>query len=384
MAEFRAWIRADVEEGFGSLHQVRAIALAEAAKRDSFKEIVLITRSPGEETTSPLLPEGVELVVWGKDVQASGEAARLADLVRPHVPKRIDSRNPRPLVYLCGPLFDEDYQRTLWRAGAEVVVISDVAGTTFADWYIVPKPYGGELEIPSKSGYTRFLRGAQYAPLRMETIRAICSNRIHRTSAVRFAVATEGLFAAYWLPKISAAVEQVAAPDYIDSGWKPKLTILPGLNCPGDEDLGKLAGKGLEVSVHRDRRHFIDALHDTDLLFAPDGVILQDSLALGVPRVVLPRSGVNPDLMFEHLVRRDATIQIPDPEDKEFSSRLAGSLGRMVFDPAYRRAQGRIGQNLCDGLGSIRIIRQTAFKEYVVPQNVTRFFETGDPMIREL
>ncbi|HEX05289.1 MAG TPA: hypothetical protein ENH10_09085 [Bacteroidetes bacterium] len=138
------------------------------------------------------------------------------------------------------------------------------------------------------------------------------------------------------------------------------------------------------MSVASGRRDVTKELVDADVLFAADGIILQQALAIGTVRVCLPRKGEENDLMYQHLISREASPAMPDPISNDFSDRMKEMLDRVCFDPSWRRGQNRVGHYLCDGIGSFRIIRQTAFKVYAVPQNIIRFFEKGDPLIPNL
>ncbi|MBS1262808.1 MAG: hypothetical protein MAG453_02177 [Calditrichaeota bacterium] len=387
MAQLKAWIRAVRETGYGTLHLSRALALAEAAVREGVDQVTVLSDEQGGDFLRDRLPDHAELSTLPGSLTPQQEAAGIGDLMRPHVPNRVDSRNPRPLVYLCGHRYDSAFQRTLWKAGAEVVVIADEGAPTFADWYVIPKPYGGELGIQSVSGYTRFLRGGHYAPLTIRAMKAIYLQRDHRTFAERFAIATENLDSDRWLPAIGRALSAVRPPQDTRREFYPSVMILPGVDCPSDEELRQKLGDagGLKVTVANGRREHSQELLNVDLLFAADGFVLQQALALGTVRVALPRKVLRgEDLMMSHLIRREASPRIPLPEADDFDEQMAAMLQRVCFDPAFRRGQSRIGQYLCDGIGSIRIIRQTAFKIYTVPQNIIRFFEMGDPIIPEL
>jgi spore coat polysaccharide biosynthesis predicted glycosyltransferase SpsG len=386
MAELRAWIRAQREQGYGTLHLSRALALAEAAMREGIDKLTVVTDDGGADFLRDQLPEGVELTVISGGLTQEQESARLIEMMHDFFPARVDSRTPRPLIYLCGHRYEAEYQRRLWKAGAEVVVIADEAHDTFADWYVIPKPYGGELAVKSISGYTRFLRGAHYAPLSIRSMKAIYQNRDHATFAQHFAIATENLDIDKWLPVIGEAISNVTPPAGTELDFNPTLTILPGVDCPSDEELRQKLGStaNVKVSVAVGRRDVSKELVDAEVLFAADGIVLQEALAIGTVRICLPRRGEESDLMQEHLIRREASPTMPDPISNDFKDRMTELMNRVCFDPAWRRGQFRVGQYLCDGIGSIRIIRQTAFKVYAVPQNMVRYFDVGDPLIPNL
>lgn len=388
MAELRAWIRARREQGWGTLHLSRAQALAEAASREGVDEITVLTDEDGSDFLREHVPDDVKLATISNSLTPEQEAAHLIELVKPYVPARVDSRHPRPLIYLCGHRYDHEFQRKLWKAGAEVVVIADEAAATHADWFVLGKPYGGELGIPSVSGYTRFLRGSHYAPLPMRAIKAVYQHHTHRTHAQHFAIATENLDIDAWLPKIGEALARMNPPANLDGAeFAPSVTLLPGVDCPSDEELRqKLGGVGsMPVTFPSGRRDVVRELLEADVVFAPDGLVLQQVLALGTVRVALPRKGAEGrDRMVDHLIRREASPAVPALDAADFAERMDTLLQRVCFDPAYRQGQHRIGQYLCDGIGSFRIVRQTAYKVYAVPQNIIRFFELGDPMIPDL
>lgn len=384
MGAIKAFICAKMDVGFGTLHLLRAQALAEAASREGISEITLWVDSEGAKLIGDKLPKGVNVeVVAG--LTPPQEAEALAQKLKAVVPKRVDADHKRPLVYLIGGAFDADYQYALWRAGGEIVVIADDAAPTVADWFILPNPYASELEVKSLTGYTHFLRGASYAPLRFESMKAIYSNSDHRTFASAYAIATENLDLA-WLPKIVATISSLTPPPEA-KGWKPTLTILPSPTCPSDDELMKAVGdaKGIKVAVSSSRVNGIKELLKVDLLFSADNIILQEALALGTVRVALPRKGVEgTDMMADHLVRREASPKMPALKTKDFEEQAAPGLFRASFDPSWRRGQNRIGQYLSDGIGSLRIIRQTAFGVYMTQQNLVRYFEKADPVIQEI
>ncbi len=386
MAELRAWIRAQREQGYGTLHLYRALALAEAGVKEGIDKLTVVTDSDGADFLRDQLPEGVELTVISGGLTQEQESARLIEMMQEFIPARVDSRTPRPLVYLCGHRYEAEYQRRLWKAGIEVVVIADESQDTFADWYVIPKPYGGEMGVKSISGYTRFLRGAHYAPLPIRSMKAIFQNRDHGTFAQNFAIATENLDIDKWLPVIGEAVSHLGVPEGIEREFAPTLTILPGVDCPSDEELQQKLGSvgSVKVSVSAGRRDVAKELVNTDVLFAADGIVLQQALAIGTVRIALPRRGEETDLMQDHMIRREASPAMPDPISNDFKDRMTELMNRVCFDASWRRGQFRIGQYLCDGIGSIRIIRQTAFKIYAAPQNLARYFDVGDPVIPNL
>lgn len=389
MAQRRAWIRADVDPDYGSLHLFRAIALAQAARKEGLEEITIITRAPGDTVINAQPVDGVKVEVWPEEVNLREDAEKAAAILTPLIPKRVDTRHPRPLIYLIGNRFDVNYQRYMWKLGAETVVMQEHGADTYADWCVVPKPYGGELNINSQNGYTYHLRGAHYTPLRINSMKSIFKQHDHKTFASHFAIATENLDAAKWIPKLSKAIAAITPPEGLDTkNWKPSLTILPGPFCPGDDELKKLVGNGLDVAIHDDRMRYDEALTGVDVVFAPDGIVLHEVLALGTVRVALPKASNEKngtlDMMRDHLVRREASADMPAPDSDTFDEEIGSTLLRLCFDPAYRRAQSRIGQYLCDGIGSFRVVRQTAYQMYTVPQNIIRFFEMGDPLIEKL
>ncbi len=384
MSELRAWIRAQREQGYGTLHLYRALALAEAAVKEGIGKLTVVTDDGGADYLRDQLPDGVEIEVISGSLTQEQESARLIDMMKEYVPSRVDSRHPRPLVYLCGHKYEADYQRRLWKAGIEVVVIADEGQPTFADYYVIPKPYGGELGIQSISGYTRFLRGGHYAPLTIRAMKGIYQHHDHRTYAEHFSIATENLDTDKWLPVIGEAIGQLKPP--VDREFNPSIMLLPGVDCPSDEELRQKLGNtgSAKVEIAAGRRDQVKELVDTDVLFAADGILLQQALAIGTVRVALPRRGEEHDLMYDHLIRREASPVMPDPISNDFKDRMDEMMRRVCFDASWRRGQNRIGQYLCDGIGSIRIIRQTAFKVYATPQNLIRFFEMGDPLIPNL
>ncbi|MFH0882256.1 MAG: hypothetical protein V2A56_04650 [bacterium] len=384
MGAIKVWIRAKTDSSYGSLHLLRAQALAEAASREGITDITLLLDSDGVGLIGDKLPKGASVELIG-GLTPQQEAEAISSKLKEFVPKRVDAHHKRPLVYLVGNDFDPDYQYTIWRAGAELVMIADDPVPTWADWFILPKPYAAEVEIASKSGYTHFLRGATYAPLRFASMKAIYRNSDHRTFATTYAIATENLDLA-WVGKIAGALVTLKAPVEAE-GWKPTLLLLPSASCPPDDELLKAAGEvgGMSVSVSANRSNSIDDLLKVDVLFSPDNTVLQEAIALGTVRVALPRKGTEgADLMFDHLVRREASPKMPALKAKDFAEKAASVLMQASFDPAWRRGQNRIGQYLCDGIGSIRIIRQTAFGVYVTQQNLVRYFEPADPMIQEI
>jgi hypothetical protein len=386
MSELRAWIRADREPGDGTLHLLRAVAIAEAAVREGIATITFVTTPEDASLVRDLLPSGVELEEWEAGLTEPQEAARLAERAKQVAPRRVDERHPRPLVYLVGNRFRMDYQEMIWKAGAELVLVADRPLDTFADWCILPTPYGGELGMKSGHGYTRFLRGGHYAPLREEGMKAIHTHREHRTQAEHFAISTENLDYEAWLPALGKALASLEPTKYVEGEWSPRITIIPGPDDPGDEELkGMLGDTGpVPVQVASDRLDTAGNLLEVDLLFAPHNPVLAQSLALGTVRIALPQAGVEEDMMKDHLEAREASIPIPDPGQEGFAGRMEAVLTRASFDAAWRRGQNRVGQYLCDGLGSIRIVRQTAFKVFTVPQNIIRFFEMGDPRLKQL
>lgn len=386
MGVIRVWIRARREQGWGTLHLTRAQALLEAAVREKVDEITLLLDESDRETLEGRVPQQVNVLTLPPGLTPPQEAAKIVEMFRPVVPKRVDSRNPRPLVYLLGDTYDQAYQRQIWKAGAETVVIANEGLPTWADWYTLPSPYGAEVIVPSWSGYTRFLRGAHYAPLRSKSVKAILRHRDHHTVAQRFAIATENLDLA-WLPRIVEAIRALELPSQIDAEWNPSLLLLPSVDCPADAELKTALGDtgSLPVEISSERWNHAEELMRVDLLFSADNITLQESLALGTVRVVLPRADAGEDdLMYDHLIRREASPKLPQPDSAGFAEGMVSALNRVCFDPSYRRGQNRIGQYLCDGIGAIRIVRTTAFKIYVVPQNLVRYFELGDPLIETL
>ncbi len=383
MAKYRIWIRADYNDTYGMLNLMRGIALAEAAVWEKLDEVHLLTSPPAEKVLNAHNLRGVSVEISEKSISVEEDLARLISLISPYVPTRIDSRSTRPLVYLCGSKYDVQFQKTLWKKGIETVVIQDWAQQSYADWCVLPSPYGGEVDIKTLNGYTHFLRGSHYAPLRFSTIKAILKQRHHPTYAHHFAIATENLDLAKWLPLIAESISQITPPTYVSEKWTPQLTLFASPFCPSDDELKQIAGDTVKVNIYNDRLHYEDGLRATDLLFASDGIILQEALALGTPLISLPSRSVNLDYMHDHLVRRQVSIPLPENNDM-FIGKLAAELSRISFEPSYLRAQSRIGQYLCDGMGSLRIIRQTVFKKYRIPQNLARYFEPGDPEIKDL
>lgn len=384
MGEYNAWIKATREEGYGTLHLARAVALAEAAVREGLDSVTVITDQAGADLIEAHLPKKASVLIWNESLTPPQEAAKLVELLRPMVPKRVDGRYPRPLLYLVGNSYVAEYQKMLWKAGVEVVLVCDEADRTSSDWFVIGKPYGGGLGVLSDTGYTRFLRGAQYAPLRFEAVRGILKQHTHKTVASDFCIATENLDAKTWLPLLAKAIKSVDLPNHVKE-WNPTLTILPGPDCASDEELKALvAESGLKVTVSKERFSHVASLLKTDVLFSADNMVLHEALALGVVRMALPRAGAKQDLMFEHMVEREVSQPVPDPTANDALEQLNMKISRLCFDPAYRRGNGRIGQYLCDGMGAVRVIRQTALKVYAVPQNLVRFFESADPMIEKL
>lgn len=385
MGAVHAWIRARREEVSGTLHLTRAQAMAEAAVREGLDSVTLLLDEPDRQVLENRVPSQVTVETMPPGLTAPQEAARIVGMFKPHVPKRVDSRHPRPLVYLLGESYDQAYQRQIWKAGAETVVISDEGLATWADWFALPKPYGAEAIIPSWSGYTRYLRGAQYVPLRSDSVKAILRHRDHATTAQKFAIATENLDLD-WLPRIVAAINALELPEHFDREWKPSLLLMPGIDCPSDDELKNALGDtgSLPVTISQERWQHVEELMQVDLLFSADNVTLQESLPLGTVRVVLPRKGDEEDLMYDHLTRREASPELPKLDSAEFVKEMVTALTRVCFDAAYRRGQNRIGQYLCDGIGAVRLVRSTAYKIYVNPQNLVRYFDLGDPMIEAL
>ncbi|MBZ0265028.1 hypothetical protein K8I28_10195 [bacterium] len=382
MAEHRVWIVADLHDSYGTLHFDRGVALAEAAMREEIEEITFISSKSNSSLFKGYNLDGVSFL--GVESTTSETLAnQLIDMLKAHIPSRVDSRHPRPHLYLCGD-FDIQVQKAIWKAGIELTVVQDWAEETYADYHVLAGADGGEVDMKSHTGFTYFLRGSHYAPFRIHTMKYIQKHHPHATAASTFTIATENLDYTTWIPRIMQCVANIQKPKEYTYEWKPSVKILPGLNCPDAATLKKLAeGKGIDVEVIENRTYPADALYHTDILFSAENTTLHESLALGIPRVCLPLKSSKHDHLLDHLQRREASPRLPENLEN-FAQDFANDLSRSSFDAAYRRAQARIGQYLCDGMGSVRIIRQSVFKVYEVPQNMVRFFELGDPMIDKM
>ncbi len=384
MADRRAWIFAETTRDYGTLHIMRALALAQACPIEGVVETNLIVNKDAEKIVSKQKLKDVEVQVLDNTGDRDALVKHIMHEVSAYTHPKNDTRHPKPLVFLCSNEFDVELQHTLYLDGCEVILVTDEALDTWADFCILPVPYASELEIANKNGQTRILRGGHYDMFRTDSMRQVIKQRDHRTYAAHFAIATENLDASKWLPLIVDTIAGVEKPDFVTGDWEPKLTLLPGPFCPSDDELKKLAGDKLPVTVYNNRYAWHDVLPDIDMLFSANNIVLQESLALGTPRVCLPRAGSSKDLMADHMQRRELSLRLPAFDASDFADGFSKELTRVIFDPASRRALMRVGQYVCDGVGSLRTVRQVVFEKYTDLQHLTRFFELGDPLIEKV
>ncbi len=384
MANRRAWIFAETTKEYGTLHVMRAVALAQAAKIEGVADIHLMVNTEAGDLVKKFDLKEVDVQVLGDTSSRDSLRDHILKQVAPYTHPKDDTRHPKPLVFLITNNFDLDLQHELFKDGIELIMVQDGDTPTWADWCILPTPYASELDVPDKNGRTRMLRGAHFDMFRIKTIKNILKQRNHPTYAAHFAISTENLDAAKWLPLITKTIAAVEKPDFVTGEWAPKLTILPGPFCPSDDELKKLTGSTVPVDVHNNRFEYQDILMDVDMLFSADNTVMEEALALGTPRACLPRAGSSKDLMADHMQRRELSMRLEAFDSADFEPAFLKELQRLIFDPGNRRALTRNGQYVCDGLGAIRSIRQVVFTKYTDLQHVTRYFELGDPLIAKV
>ncbi len=323
----------------GTGHIMRCLALAQAWQ-DAGGHAVFVAESLTAATKERLTAESC-------DVMAVSTPAGTAEDAQETI-RMGDTLGARWIV-VDGYHFNEDYQRTLKRAGFKVLFLDDYghAKSYSADLVLNQNLSASENLYPNRGVETKLLLSPKYALLRREFSSWRTWTRVVRSDCRRLLVLMGGSDPANLTARV---LEAVAGGD--SDGFEMKV-IVGGSNPHGPELECMAARSGAKIEFLTDVYNVSDLMAHSDVAISAAGSTCWELCMLGVPSLLIDVAE-NQTANAEELNRRHCAIHIGN---RTVTAReIVNGLISLAGAESLRRSLSQNSRKLVDGNGSLRVL----------------------------
>lgn len=333
----RLVIRADASLEIGTGHVMRAVALAQAWRREG-GDVTFVAAELPASIAARLQADVDEVVRIGVAPGSIDDATATIEIAR--------AAGAEELV-LDGYAYGPQYQQAVLRSGLKLLVVDDLVQQDeyVCDVLLNPNCGAESLRYPMK-GPGRALLGPRYALIRTDIIEAVPEMlRAHPRVVVSFGGAD------------AHNVSLTALRGIETSSW-PKLSVevIVGAANPHEAALRDAASTSRnEIEVIRTPPDVARRYASADVVITAGGSTCLELAFLGRPMIVIV-TAANQERGAQALARTNAAVVLGDRADVS-PILIANALTELLTDPKRREAMGQEGRRLVDGEGASRVVQ---------------------------
>lgn len=332
----RLIIRADANPQIGVGHLMRCKALGESWETG---KVTLITSCTNDKLLQKIRDEGFDIVS-----------------VTNHYPSPIDwkvtsdilSSYPEAWVVLDGYHFDSSYQYSI-KQTHKLIVIDDNAHLNhyYSDIILNQNIHSKNTEYHCES-YTKLLLGTEYNLLRKEF-----STRKHKNISEvgrHILVTLGGADYENYTLKVINAIRSINIPDVA-------VIIVVGAENQNSRILEQaIKESNIPMWIIKDSNKMVELMEWADISISGGGTTVWELAFMGVPNLILVLAE-NQYYVAEESQRYGSGISL-GWASRIMEYQIAGMLVDSMYDPTKRRGMSKRGQQLIDGKGSERVVRE--------------------------
>ncbi len=339
----KLYIRADASPRMGIGHIMRCLALA-CASQETGRPACIITCNPGNLLAKKIKELGVGLREIDHPVPNSSDITQTLKILN-------NSRQPgenMPWVVMDGYHFTPEYQAALKNNKYPVMVIDDYNHLSHyhADLLVNPNPGASRFAYNLSQG-AKLLTGTDYVLLRKEFTSMPFFSRSPPQKAGRLLVTLGGSDPYGFTPLIIQAIAGLNDPD-LDT----RILVGPAAQTP--DTLKALTGSHkIEFVQNPD---MAAQMKWADLTITAGGSTCWELCFTGLPMIIIPVAD-NQTAVASGLKTRIKAVNA-GPSGAITAPKITRLLETLIHDRDKRKEIGRLGQNLIDGKGGDRLIRQ--------------------------
>lgn len=335
-------IRADGNSQIGTGHVMRCLALAQAwQEAQDTAHFVLANPMPALEAR--LLAEGMPIYHITTPPGSSGDAEQTVTLAQ---------QIKTEWLIVDGYHFDTAYQQAVKAAGLRLLFIDDYghANHYHADLVLNQNIYANESIYANRKADTRLLLGPRYALLRCEFWPWRNWRREIPAVARKVLVTLGGTDSDNVTRKVIQALSQIQL-----EAWEA-VVVVGGSNPHWDTLQAAVAHSTPAIRLERNVKEMPSLMAWADLAISAGGSTCLELAFMGLPNLILILAD-NQQLVAKGLDTVGVSINLGDAVNLA-PIVLAQALTEMALAPEQRAVMARRGQELVDGFGAARIVRE--------------------------
>jgi len=332
-------IRADANVKIGIGHLMRCLALAQAWHAERGRAI-LLSHCESEALRQRVEKAGISFIPLDKPHPDSSDLQRTLAMLE---------KLQADWLALDGYHFDTTYQQAIRATGYRLLVIDDIAHCPeyHADILLNQNINAGKLTYMCDPD-TRLLLGTRYVLLRPEFLEWRNWRREISGVAPKVLVALGGNDPDNVTIKVIQALQQVNVP-----GLEAKIVVGP-VNPNLDTLLWAVQNSNSNLQLLTTVTNMPELLAWADVAVSAGGSTCWELAFMGVPCIVLVLAE-NQTKVAEGLDQAGIVINL-GWFDRISESEIAGAVTSLLSANECRHRMSQEGQNLVDGLGSVRVL----------------------------
>lgn len=344
------YIRADAGSKIGIGHVMRCIALAQAWQ-DQGGGVTFISHCETEQLRQKIKHEGFHLIPVERAFPDSVDLESTLQIL-----KKIQKFEPEDWFVLDGYHFTTDYQKAIYEAGVNLLVIDDMnhLSSYVADIILNQNSHAQHLMYNCDKS-TTLLKGTSYMFLRREFLKYRIVNRVIPRLAKKILVSLGGSDPDNVTLKIIESIQHMNEKGLVTN-------VVVGPASKHKERLRSvLESSGQAFHMLINPPNMVDLMADADLAISAGGGTYWELAYMGVPCIMFILAE-NQRCGAEELARSGAVMNLGWPNLLSCND-IAMAINSMIISKNKREEMSKKGQAMIDGNGaSLTINAMKAYK----------------------
>ncbi|MDA3788949.1 MAG: UDP-2,4-diacetamido-2,4,6-trideoxy-beta-L-altropyranose hydrolase [Desulfobacula sp.] len=350
MNTHRLYIRADAGSIMGTGHIMRCIALAQAWQQWG-GSVCFITHGPGPFLISMIKEQGFEHRHIPEPSPDPKDIRQTLQFIEKHgLNRKIKKTAPPAWVVLDGYHFSMEYQKAIQGPGYRLLVLDDYNHLpSYCADILLNQNQAALSYVYQCPGTIQKLLGTDYTLLRNEFLSKKQENRTVPLKATRILVTMGGVDPGNITPLIIRAIQDLNDPDL-------ETRVVVGPSNPHYNTLTSVTSKNKTcISLIKDPA-MPELMEWADLAVTAGGSTCWEMCFMGLPFIVIPVAPNQVDIAA--CLERDLGAVNAGPIDMLTTKKITDLLRNLILSPHKRKVISVLGQDLIDGSGAKRVLRQ--------------------------
>jgi UDP-2,4-diacetamido-2,4,6-trideoxy-beta-L-altropyranose hydrolase len=342
-------IRADASSEIGTGHILRCLALAQAWQTRG-GVATFISYCQNRTLSNRIIDEGFNFVPVEKPHPDPSDLNAALD----ELSAKIDQPSPAGWLVLDGNHFDTPYQKAIKKAGYQLLVIDDMNHLPYYDTDILLNQniHAERLRYPCNAD-TRLMLGTSYALLRDEFLSWRGWKREIPDVAHKLLVTLGGSDSKNVTLKVIQALNSMN-----DLDLEVRIVIGPS-NLNTDSLKRELTSSPFAFDLLTSVKDMPGLMTWADMAISAGGSTCWEMAYMGLPNIIIVLDD-NQESVAEGLEKEGCSISVGNQTRFE-SKTISKEIKRIIFEKEVRKVMSEKGQNLIDGLGAVRVLKELAY-----------------------